>query len=145
MSKQTADTLRVAGIDVGSSAVKVVILEDTEGQPPKLLVNRRERVRRRDPSDVTHSLFDACLSEAGLRRDDVVSVIDVAPTLVTLAGLSVPSTMDGRALFAGGGEGRPRAPYAESLYGWESSRWAQVFALRTGGRKLVDAGPRTSS
>ena len=83
------------------------------------------------------------LVAAGLRRDDDVSVIDVAPTLVTLAGLSVPATMDGRALFAGGGEGRPRAPYAESLYGWESSRWAQVFALRTGHRKLVDAGPRT--
>lgn len=79
----------------------------------------------------------------GLRRDDDVSVVDVAPTLVTLAGLSVPSTMDGRALFAGGGEGRPRAPYAESLYGWESSGWAQVFALRTGSRKVVDAGPRT--
>jgi arylsulfatase A-like enzyme len=83
------------------------------------------------------------LVAAGLRRDEDVSVIDVAPTLVTLGGLSVPPTMDGRALFAGGGQGTPRAPYAESLYGWEAARWAQVFALRTGRRKLVDAGPRT--
>ncbi len=83
------------------------------------------------------------LVAAGGRRDDDVSVIDVAPTLVTLAGLSVPRAMGGRALFAGGREARPRAPYAESLYGWESSRWSQVFALRDGDRKIVDAGPQT--
>jgi len=67
----SSGTLRVAGVDVGSSAIKVVILEDAEGSEPKLLVARRERVRRRDPVSVTHSLFGACLQEAGLRQDDL--------------------------------------------------------------------------
>jgi benzoyl-CoA reductase subunit D len=71
MSAQRSETLRAAGIDVGSSAVKIVILEDTEGREPNVLAGRRERVRRRDPADVTGSLFDACLREAGLRRDDL--------------------------------------------------------------------------
>jgi benzoyl-CoA reductase subunit D len=63
--------LRVAGIDVGSSAIKVVVLEDFEDRKPNILSARRERVRRRDPADVTSSLFDACLREAGLSRDDL--------------------------------------------------------------------------
>jgi tetratricopeptide (TPR) repeat protein len=69
--------------------------------------------------------------------------MDVAPTLVTLAGISLPAMMDGRPLFAGGSHRETRVPYAESLYGYETARWAQVFAIRTGDRKLVDAGPRT--
>jgi benzoyl-CoA reductase subunit D len=63
--------LRVAGVDVGSSAVKVVILEDAEGVPPNVLVGRRERVRRRDPAEVATSVFHACLQETGLRRDEL--------------------------------------------------------------------------
>ena len=43
--------LRVAGVDVGSSAIKVVVLEDFESREPNVLVMRRERVRRRDPAD----------------------------------------------------------------------------------------------
>jgi len=71
MSKQHSETLRVAGVDVGSSAIKIVILEDTEGRPPNVLVGHRERVRRRDPADVAGSLFEACLRQAGLRRDEL--------------------------------------------------------------------------
>ncbi len=76
----------------------------------------------------------------GARRTDPSSVIDIAPTLVSLAGLGIPTTMDGRPLFAGGKDRMERAPYAETLYGWEGSRWAQVFALRIGDEKLVDDG-----
>ena len=64
-------SLLVAGVDVGSSAIKVVMLEDAEGREPKLLIARRERVRRRDPVGVTHALFDACLQDAGLGHDDL--------------------------------------------------------------------------
>lgn len=70
MSK-AAETLRVAGVDVGSSAVKIVILEDTEGGQPNVLVGRRERVRRRNPADVAGSLFEACLKETDLQQDDL--------------------------------------------------------------------------
>ncbi len=74
MSKFRSDTLRVAGIDVGSSAIKIAILEDTEGCEPRILVGRRERVRRRAAVDVTGSLFDACLREAGLRHHDLAYI-----------------------------------------------------------------------
>jgi len=83
------------------------------------------------------------LVAGGGRRPEPVSVGDVAPTLVTLAGISLPPMMDGRPLFAGGSHRKERVPYAESLYGYETARWAQIFALRLGDRKLVDAGPRT--
>ncbi len=79
----------------------------------------------------------------GAQRDEPSSVIDLAPTLVSLADVSIPPTMDGRPLFAGGAERMRRAPYAESLYGWDACRWAQVFALRDGDLKAVDAGERT--
>jgi benzoyl-CoA reductase subunit D len=71
MSKHLADTLRVAGVDVGSSAIKIVILEDTRGAKPKILIGRRERVRRRDPVEVANLLFDVCLRETGLCRNDL--------------------------------------------------------------------------
>ena len=63
--------LKVAGVDVGSSAIKVVILEDAVDREPSILIARRERVRRRDPVSVAHSLFDACLLDLGLERDEL--------------------------------------------------------------------------
>ncbi len=66
-----SETLRVAGVDVGSSAIKIVVLEDAEDGAPKLLAGRRERVRRRDAVSVTHALFEECLGELGLRRNDL--------------------------------------------------------------------------
>ncbi len=83
------------------------------------------------------------LVAAGLVREDPVSIADVAPTLLGFADVPVPPGLGGRPLFAAGAPGERRAPYAESLYGWETARWAQVFALRDGDRKLVDAGPHT--
>jgi benzoyl-CoA reductase subunit D len=71
MSPELADTLRIAGIDVGSSAVKVVVTEDRSGKPPRVLIGRRERIRRRDPKDVADGLFSACLGELGLGRGDL--------------------------------------------------------------------------
>ena len=46
------DALLVAGVDVGSSAIKVVMLEDRVGEEPVMRVARRERIRRRDPKEV---------------------------------------------------------------------------------------------
>ncbi len=69
---ETAPTLqRVAGIDVGSSAIKVVLLEDDTGQPPRVLFARSERIRRRDPRKVATQMFDEGLAESGLRRDQL--------------------------------------------------------------------------
>ena len=62
------EKLIVAGVDVGSSAIKVVLLEDREGEAPSVLIGRRERVRRRDPAALAARLYDACLEESGLRQ-----------------------------------------------------------------------------
>ena len=48
MNASVPETLLVAGIDVGSSAIKIVMMEDTAGKPPRVLIGRRERIRRRD-------------------------------------------------------------------------------------------------
>ncbi len=71
MSTPLPNTLHVAGVDVGSAAVKVVVTEDPGGGTPRLLAAKRERIRRRDPKEVTGTSFDACLAEAGLGRDDL--------------------------------------------------------------------------
>ncbi len=74
MSERMKDTLEVAGIDVGSSAVKVVLLEEAAGGGARVLVGRGERLRRRDPRQVASDLFERCLDEAGLRRDRLVYI-----------------------------------------------------------------------
>jgi benzoyl-CoA reductase subunit D len=74
MNPTRPETLNVAGIDVGSSAVKIAILEDTGDERTRVLVGRNERVRRRDPKQVVEDLFEACLDETGLRRDDLAYV-----------------------------------------------------------------------
>jgi len=74
MSSNPKEALKVAGIDVGSSAVKIAVLEDTGDERTRVLVGRNERVRRRDPKHVVDDLFDQCLTEAGLERDDLTYI-----------------------------------------------------------------------
>lgn len=60
-----------AGIDVGSSAVKVAVMR-TDGKGGEvLLAGKCERMRRRDALEVTRSVFDESLAEAGVRADAV--------------------------------------------------------------------------
>ena len=74
MSATRKDTLNVAGIDVGSSAVKIAFVEDTGDDRTRMLVGLNERVRRRDPKHVVNDLFEQCLAETGLRRDDLTYI-----------------------------------------------------------------------
>lgn len=55
-----------AGIDVGTGAVKVAIM-----QGDRLLARYLERIRRRDVMEVVEESFDAALREAALRRDQM--------------------------------------------------------------------------
>jgi benzoyl-CoA reductase subunit D len=71
MSDAKKDALLVSGIDVGSSAVKIVIIEETQGERPRVLAKKRERVRKRNPSDVAVSVHEACLKEAGLELGEL--------------------------------------------------------------------------
>lgn len=60
--------LWAAGIDVGSSAIKVAILHDQGALGAALKGQVVERLRRRDPLDVVDSALDQALSLAGLDR-----------------------------------------------------------------------------
>jgi benzoyl-CoA reductase subunit D len=67
-------TLRVAGIDVGSSAIKAVVLEVPEQGVARVLGKVVERMRRRDPERVAHDAFEQVLREAGTPRRDLAYV-----------------------------------------------------------------------
>ena len=60
-----------AGIDVGSSAIKIAILHDRGGDGARLHGQVVERLRRRDPLQVVDSALDQALQQAGLRRAQV--------------------------------------------------------------------------
>ena len=77
-------TMRVAGIDVGSSAVKMVIMDDTDNGDARMLAKTVERIRRRDPHVVASDLFQRCLDEAGTTAGDL------AYTATTGEGESIP-------------------------------------------------------
>jgi len=62
--------MKTAGIDVGSAAVKVAIVE-TDDSHERLLAGVTERIRRRDPLAVVDSAFAAALQEARLDRTDL--------------------------------------------------------------------------
>ena len=66
--------LLVAGIDVGSSAVKMALLEDGGGGKVRVLLTRCERIRRRDCQKVTGDLFEDCLAQAKLKRGDLAYI-----------------------------------------------------------------------
>jgi benzoyl-CoA reductase subunit D len=67
------EPLLVAGIDVGSSAVKVALLRDA-GEEARLIQERVERIRRRDPQQITSDLFDECVHAAGVEKEELAYI-----------------------------------------------------------------------
>lgn len=74
----------------------------------------------------------------GRRRDDPVSLVDLAPTLAALTHVSFPADVDGRDVFASGPD---RAIYAESFFAAYEFAWAPIMAVRRGNMKWI-AAPR---
>jgi benzoyl-CoA reductase subunit D len=68
------EALFTAGIDVGSSAVKVVVLRDKGDDEARVLASRCERIRRRDPLRVSEEVFADTLLRAGVRSEDLAYV-----------------------------------------------------------------------
>lgn len=64
---------------------------------------------------------------AGTRRDDPVSLMDVAPTALAITGLPIPANLDGRSLFGNPADG------TRTLY-W---RYDNMAAVREGRWKLL--------
>jgi len=63
-----------AGVDIGSSAVKVAVVRDAGPDGIELLSAGHERVRRRDAIVVAEEIYDSCLAEAGLMRSELAYV-----------------------------------------------------------------------
>ena len=74
MSRGNGSSLRSAGIDVGSAAIKLVVVEEGQESGERLLAGRMERIRRRDPLRVAELAFDEVLKEAGVDRSDLAYV-----------------------------------------------------------------------
>ena len=65
--------IHTVGIDVGTGAVKTVVF-GFEGETPRLLVRRTDRVRQRDPYRLAAEAWHQALEAAGLRPRDVAYV-----------------------------------------------------------------------
>jgi choline-sulfatase len=80
---------------------------------------------------------------AGLRREDPVSLVDLAPTLAEVADLPAWSTpRDGRVLRWGEPERQFTPLYAETFRTLVSYDWSELRALREGRLKLIEGGGR---
>ncbi len=64
-------TMFTAGIDVGSSAVKVAVMRTDGKGGEELLSGRCERMRRRDAMDVARAVYAESLAEAGVGADGI--------------------------------------------------------------------------
>jgi arylsulfatase A-like enzyme/Flp pilus assembly protein TadD len=83
----------------------------------------------------------------GVRRHDLASLVDVAPTLSALAKVPFPNDVDGRDLLAGSSSaaglddpfapGPGRAIYAESYFAAEEFSWAPIVSIRRGDMKWI--------
>ena len=71
MSITETSPLLCAGVDVGSSLAKVVLMEDRGPEGARLIHGMSERLRKREPRVVAENLFERCLSESGLRQDQL--------------------------------------------------------------------------
>jgi benzoyl-CoA reductase subunit D len=63
--------MKTAGIDVGSAAVKVAVVETDDEGREDLLAGVTERIRRRDSLAVVDSAFAAALHQAGVDRQQL--------------------------------------------------------------------------
>jgi len=57
------------GIDVGGSYIKAVLMEYSDN--PKMLSKRTEKIRKRNPSQVSDDIINALLKQQGLTIDDL--------------------------------------------------------------------------
>jgi arylsulfatase A-like enzyme/Tfp pilus assembly protein PilF len=87
---------------------------------------------------------------AGKRIESLAGLVDVAPTLLAAAGLTVPAEMQGSPLLgplkaashADAPESRERPAYAETDYPHRAFGWSALRALRTGKYLFIQAPQR---
>ena len=67
----TSGILTTAGVDVGSSSIKVAIVRSREDADVSVLAKGWQRIRRRDVHEVTRVTFDECCASAGIPADSL--------------------------------------------------------------------------
>lgn len=68
---RSPERMVTAGVDVGSAAVKVAVVETDGAGGERLLAGESERIRRRDALAVAEDLFEQQLRAAGVGRGDL--------------------------------------------------------------------------
>jgi len=71
---ESVATIATAGVDVGSSAVKVAVLRMDANGAPDVLALRSERIRRRELRKVIREGFNVALEEAGIAPGDLAYI-----------------------------------------------------------------------
>jgi benzoyl-CoA reductase subunit D len=74
LKTREGEGLIAAGVDVGSSAVKIAVLRASNGSGTKVLARLTERIRRREVRKVVDDGYDEALRMAGVQADDVCYV-----------------------------------------------------------------------
>lgn len=81
-------------------------------------------------------------SAAGSRRREVVSLVDVFPTVISLFGLPMPGAVQGRSLaplLSGRGPWEERPVYSETWYPRLHYGWSALQSLQDGRFKLIES------
>ncbi|MCU1385182.1 MAG: hypothetical protein JWL71_3879 [Acidobacteria bacterium] len=74
---------------------------------------------------------------SGARRDDLVRLIDLAPTVLDLLGVAAPAEFEGRSVRAIGATDE-RAAYIEAMDANVTRGWAPLTGIATRDAKLID-------
>ncbi len=78
------------------------------------------------------------VTKPGVIDDRVVSLVDILPTVLDLAGVTALDALDGLNMFRADAE-PARAVYVEAVAGHLDNGWAPLYALRTRTEKHIDA------
>ena len=123
------------------------------GREPVVLITSDHGEGLGEHGEPTHGLFiyDSTIRvplilagpgiPAGQAPSTLARGIDVAPTLLDLAGVAAPASVEGRSLRPAweGGGGRDEPAYIESLFGRLSFGWAPLHGWRAGSLMYIDA------
>jgi arylsulfatase A-like enzyme/tetratricopeptide (TPR) repeat protein len=80
---------------------------------------------------------------AGSRVSAKARLVDVSPTILQIAGVAIPSTMQGQSLISAPAANFPDRPvYSESVYGQRAFGWSVLRSWRSGKYLYVEAPNR---
>ncbi len=124
------------------------VIDELQRSPTIVIVTSDHGESLGDHGESTHGLFvydstirvPLIIQGPGLRPrivSEIAMLSDIAPTILRLAGCSIPETMHGHILF----ESLPqeRSAYAESLFGLLNCGWAPLRSTRDSKWKFIDA------